>query len=78
MFLTARRASAVAAGALVALASSFAVASAHYVFTAGRYRLAIGWQFEPASGTDTYVDAQNAIQVFVDIASAGQSARAPR
>jgi hypothetical protein len=69
MFIAPRRASAVAAGALVALTSSFAVASAHYVFTAGAYRLAIGWQFEPASGSDTYVDAPNAIQIFIDVAS---------
>jgi hypothetical protein len=69
VFITPRRASAVAAGALVAFTSSFAVASAHYVFTAGRYRLAVGWQFEPASGSDTYVDAPNAIQVFIDVAS---------
>ncbi len=47
-----------------------AVASAHYVFTAGKYRIAIGWQNEPAFGTDTFVGEQNAIQVFVDIASA--------
>jgi hypothetical protein len=71
LFITPRRASAVAAGALVALTSSFAVASAHYVFTAGRYRIAVGWQFEPASGSDTYVDAPNAIQVFIDVASLG-------
>jgi hypothetical protein len=69
VFITRRRTSAAAAGALVALTSSFAVASAHDVFTAGPYRLAIGWQFEPASGSDTYVDAPNAIQVFIDIAS---------
>jgi len=69
LFISRRRASAVAAGALVALTSSFAVASAHDVFTAGRYRVAIGWQFEPASGSDTYVDAPNAIQVFIDVAS---------
>jgi len=62
--------SAIAAGALLALATSFAVASAHYVFTVGKYRVAIGWQFEPSSGTDTYVGAQNAIQVFIDVASA--------
>lgn len=60
---------AVAAGTLVALAMSMAVASAHYVFTAGEYRVAIGWQNEPSSGTDTYVDDQNAIQVFIDLAS---------
>jgi hypothetical protein len=64
------RASLACAAMLLALAMSFAVASAHYVFTAGKYRVAIGWQFEPAFGTDTYVGEQNAIQVFVDIASA--------
>lgn len=64
------RASVASAAMLLALATSFAVASAHYVFTAGKYRVAIGWQFEPAFGTDTYVGAQNAIQVFVDVASA--------
>jgi hypothetical protein len=69
VFITRRRASAFAAGALVALTSSCIVASAHYVFTAGPYRLAIGWQFEPASGSDSYVDAPNAIQVFIDVAS---------
>jgi hypothetical protein len=67
---TTLRASAVAAATLIALATSFAVASAHYVFTAGKYRVAIGWQNEPASGTDTFVGEQNAIQVFVDVASA--------
>ena len=70
MARTSVRASAVIAGACFALATSFAVASAHYVFTAGNYRIAIGWQNEPSSGTDTYVGAQNAIQVFIDIASA--------
>lgn len=64
------RACAVAAAALVALATSLEVASAHYVFTAGKYRIAIGWQNEPASGNDTFVGEENAIQVFVDIASA--------
>jgi hypothetical protein len=64
------RVSAVVAGLLIALATSVAVASAHYVFTAGKYRIAIGWQNEPAFGTDTFVGEQNAIQVFVDIASA--------
>ncbi len=70
MSRTRRRASAIVAGTLLALATSFAVASAHYVFTAGKYRVAIGWQFEPSSGSDTYIGAQNAIQVFVDVASA--------
>ena len=63
------RSCAVIAGTFLALATSFAVASAHYVFTAGKYRVAIGWQNEPAFGTDTFVGEQNAIQVFVDIAS---------
>jgi hypothetical protein len=61
---------AVAAGTLVALATSMAVASAHDVFTAGKYRVAIGWQNEPSSGADTYVGDQNAIQIYVDVASA--------
>ncbi len=64
------RATAVAVGAVFALATSAVAASAHFVFTAGKYRIAIGWQNEPSSGTDTYVGVQNAIQVFVDIASA--------
>ena len=59
-----------AAGTLLALATSVVAASAHYVFTAGKYRVAIGWQNEPSFGTDTFVGEQNAIQVFVDIASA--------
>ena len=66
---TTLRVSAVAAATLIALMTSFAVASAHYVFTAGKYRIAIGWQFEPAGGTDTYVGSANAIQVFIDIPS---------
>lgn len=67
---TTLRASAAAAATLFALATSFAVASAHYVFTAGKYRVAIGWQNEPASGSDTFVGEENAIQVFIDVASA--------
>ncbi|MFZ0180398.1 MAG: hypothetical protein WAL84_11100 [Candidatus Dormiibacterota bacterium] len=67
---TSLRAFAVVAAALLALATSFAVASAHFVFTAGKYRIAIGWQFEPAAGTDTYVGAPNAIQMFIDVPSA--------
>ena len=70
MAKTSLRVSAVFAGMLIAFATSLAVASAHYVFTAGKYRIAIGWQNEPAFGTDTYVGEQNAIQVFIDIASA--------
>jgi hypothetical protein len=68
---TSLRASAVAAATLLALTTSFAVASAHFIFAAGKYRIAIGWQNEPSSGTDTYVGEQNAIQVFIDIAPAG-------
>jgi hypothetical protein len=64
------RVSAVAVGMVFALATTMVAASAHFVFTAGKYRIAIGWQNEPSSGTDTYVGEQNAIQVFVDIASA--------
>ena len=77
MFIIRRRASAAVAGMLLALATSFAVASAHDVFTAGRYRVAIGWQFEPASGTDTYIDTGNAVQVFIDIASAADQHGTP-
>ncbi len=72
-----RRTSAAAAAMLVALATSFVVASAHYVFTAGKYRIAIGWQFEPAGGTDTYVGAPNAIQVFIDVPSASNPIGTP-
>jgi hypothetical protein len=74
---TSLRASAVAAATLLALATSFAVASAHYVFTAGKYRIAIGWQNEPSSGTDTYVGEQNAIQVFIDTPAASDSQGTP-
>jgi hypothetical protein len=56
---------------VLALATSAVAASAHAVFTAGKYRVAIGWQNEPSAGTDTFVGEQNAIQVFVDVASAG-------
>lgn len=77
MGTTSLRASAVAAATLLALATSFAVASAHYVFTAGRYRIAIGWQNEPSSGTDTYVGEQNAIQVFIDMPTASDSHSTP-
>jgi hypothetical protein len=54
--------------AVSAIALSPAVmASAHAVLTVGKYHVAIGWQFEPSSGTVTYVDQPNAIQVFIDI-----------
>jgi hypothetical protein len=74
---TTLRASAVGAATLIALVTSFAVASAHYVFTAGKYRVAIGWQNEPSSGPDTYVGAQNAIQVFIDVATASDPSGTP-
>ena len=77
MSRTRRRACAVAAGVLLALASSLAVASAHFVFTAGKYRIAVGWQFEPAGGSDTYVGAPNAIQIFVDVPSPGNPIGTP-
>ncbi|MFI5287438.1 MAG: hypothetical protein ACHQ4F_14100 [Candidatus Dormibacteria bacterium] len=77
MSRTRLRLSAVAAAALLALTTSFAVASAHFVFTAGKYRIAIGWQFEPAGGTDTYVGAPNAIQVFIDVPSASNPIGTP-
>jgi hypothetical protein len=69
--------SAFAAAALFAVTTSFAVASAHFVFSAGKYRIAIGWQFEPAGGTDTYVGAPNAIQVFIDVPSASNPIGTP-
>jgi hypothetical protein len=71
------RASAIAASTVLALATSAVAASAHYVFTAGKYRVAIGWQNEPSFGTDTFVGEQNAIQVFVDIAAAGNPKGTP-
>jgi hypothetical protein len=72
-----RRLCALAAGTALAMATSISVASAHFVFTAGKYRVAIGWQNEPASGTDTFVDAPNAIQVFIDVASANEPKGTP-
>ena len=77
MLRTRFRVSAIATGAVLALATSAVAASAHAVFTAGKYRVAIGWQNEPSSGTDTFVGEQNAIQVYVDLASAGNSKGAP-
>jgi len=41
-------------------------ASAHAVIPLGQYRVAIGWQFEPVGGDNTYAGSPNAIQVFVD------------
>lgn len=71
------RVSAIATGAVFALATSAVAASAHAVFTAGKYRVAIGWQNEPSFGTDTFVGEQNAIQVFVDVAPAGNANGTP-
>jgi hypothetical protein len=71
------RVSAIATGAVLALATSAVAASAHYVFTAGQYRVAIGWQNEPSFGSDTFVGEQNAIQVFVDVALAGNPKGTP-
>lgn len=63
------------AGLAIAIACTLSlvpvVASAHAVLTAGRYRIAIGWNFEPPGGTVTYVGQPNAVQVFVDIPSPG-------
>ncbi len=77
MSRTRLRLSAVAGGTLLAVVTSFAAASAHFVFTAGKYRIAIGWQFEPAGGSDTYVGAPNAIQVFIDVPSASNPIGTP-
>ncbi len=61
-----------------ALALSPAVlASAHAVLQVGQYHVAIGWQFEPSSGTVTYVDQPNAIQVFIDIPTASNPVATP-
>jgi hypothetical protein len=61
---------AAAGGAVLALGLTLITVSAHEVFTAGQYRVAVGWEFEPVSGDVTYVGQPNAIQVFVDIAAA--------
>jgi hypothetical protein len=53
------------------------LASAHAVLKVGQYHVAIGWQFEPASGTVTYVDQSNAIQVFIDIPTASNPVATP-
>lgn len=66
---------AVAASALAL--TPVVVASAHAVLNVGKYHVAIGWQFEPSSGTVTYVDQPNAIQVFVDIPSASNPVATP-
>jgi len=69
------------AGAGVAVAaialSPVVMASAHAVLNAGKYHVAIGWQFEPSSGTVTYVDQPNAVQVFIDIPTASNPVATP-
>ena len=62
---------------VAALLSSSVLASAHAVLTVGQYHVAIGWQNEPASGTVTYVDQPNAIQVFIDIPSGSNDFATP-
>ncbi len=53
------------------------VASAHVVFTAGTYRLAMGWQVEPSGGTVTYVGQPNGIQIFIDAPTPGNAIGTP-
>lgn len=53
-------------GALALTLLPSADASAHEVSKAGPYRIAIGWLFEPPSGTVTYIGEPNAVQIFVD------------
>ncbi|MBV8445197.1 MAG: hypothetical protein JOZ92_04700 [Candidatus Dormibacteraeota bacterium] len=65
------------AGVILALGLTIATASAHAVINVGQYRLAIGWQFEPSSGTNTYVGIPNAIQVFVDTPTASNPIGTP-
>ena len=60
------------AGAAIGVAAALSatvLASAHAVIKPGSYYVAIGWQYEPSGGTVTYVDAPNAVQVFVDTQS---------
>ncbi|MBV8195930.1 MAG: hypothetical protein JOY80_10435 [Candidatus Dormibacteraeota bacterium] len=59
-----------ASGAVLAAAAAASapaiVASAHAVILVGTYHVAMGWVYEPPSGTVTYVGQPNAVQVFVD------------
>ncbi len=57
---------AVVGGFALALLLPSTNASAHEVSKAGPYRIAIGWLFEPPSGTVTYIGEPNAVQIFVD------------
>jgi hypothetical protein len=59
-------ASAALAAALIMGIGTTHTASAHAVIPLGQYRVAIGWQFEPVGGNNTYAGSPNAIQVFVD------------
>jgi hypothetical protein len=52
--------------ASVAVLAPIHNASAHAVIIAGTYHVAMGWEFEPAGGTVTYVGQPNGVQVFVD------------
>ena len=61
---------------LIGVASPLA-ASAHAVLNVAQYRVAIGWQFEPSGGDDTYAGTSNAIQVFVDIPTAKNAIGTP-
>ena len=69
------------AGASVAVSalvlSPAVIASAHAVLPVGQYHVAIGWQFEPSSGTVTYVDQANAIQVFIDVPTTSNPVATP-
>lgn len=53
------------------------VASAHAVILVGTYHIAMGWQYEPSSGTVTYVGQPNAVQVFVDTATSSGDIGSP-
>lgn len=50
---------------------------AHEISTAGPYRIAIGWQFEPPSGSVTWVGQPNAVQIFVDQPKPGNDMGSP-
>ncbi|MBU6424552.1 MAG: hypothetical protein KGQ88_10995, partial [Chloroflexi bacterium] len=65
------------AGALALALILPARASAHEISKAGPYRIAIGWLFEPPSGTVTYIGEPNAVQVFVDQPAAGNEIGVP-
>ena len=58
-----------AIGAAAAALAGPVLASAHAVFTAGQYRLAVGWENEVSGGTIAYVGEPNAVQLFVDTAT---------